>query len=135
MGSCDQLATARNINLESLKSDGLHHFEVISQQNVEKTRPKSDFFVFIVIQFCCHFVEICLFKNSFCKYLQMPPGPGKNKSGTSLKILWIPGRKKGHDKGAYRPTNHNVEHKHGERKNEVWNLGGSKSHDEILGGG
>lgn len=62
---------------------------------------------------------------------------GKNKSGsgsTGLKILWIPGRKKHHDKGVYRPTKNSVEHKHGEKKNEVWNLGGSKSHDEILSG-
>lgn len=62
------------------------------------------------------------------------PGPAKNKSGTSLKILWIPGRKKHHDKGVYKPTKQNIEHKHGERKNEMWNLGGSKSHDDVLTG-
>lgn len=68
----------------------------------------------------------------------MTPGPGKNKSGgsggTGMKILWLPGRKKHHDKGVYKPTNHDVEHKHDERKNEPWNLGGSKAHDEILTG-
>lgn len=67
----------------------------------------------------------------------MPPGPGKNKSGnsgTGLKILWIPGRKKNHDKGIYKPTKHDPEHKHGDRKNEPWSLGGSKAHDDIVGG-
>lgn len=67
-------------------------------------------------------------------YFQMPPPP-KPKSSTSMKILWIPGRKKQHDKGVYRPTNYKIEHKHGERKNEAWSLGGSKSHEDILTGG
>lgn len=58
----------------------------------------------------------------------------KPKSSTGMKIIWIPGRKKQHDKGVFRPTNQNVEYKHGERKNEVWSLGGSKSHDNILAG-
>lgn len=58
----------------------------------------------------------------------------KPKSGSALKIIWIPGRKKHHDKGVFKPTNFNVEHKHGERKNEVWSMGGSKSHDDILTG-
>lgn len=58
----------------------------------------------------------------------------KPKSGSSLRVIWIPGRKKQHDKGVFKPTNLNVEHKHGERKNEVWSLGGSKSHDDILTG-
>lgn len=62
-------------------------------------------------------------------------GPGRNKSGTGLKILWIPGRKKNHDKGVFKPTNHHIEHKHGERNNEPWSLGGSKAHDDIAGGG
>lgn len=57
----------------------------------------------------------------------------KPKSG-SMKVIWIPGRKKQHDKGVFRPTNQIVEHKHGDRKNEVWSLGGSKSHDNILTG-
>lgn len=61
-------------------------------------------------------------------------GPGRNKSGTGLKILWIPGRKKHHDKGVFKPTSYNIEHKHGDRKNEPWSLGGSKAHDEIAGG-
>lgn len=63
-------------------------------------------------------------------------GPAKNKSaGTGMKILWIPGRKKHHDKGVYKPTNHKIEHRHSEQKNEAWNLGGSKMHDEIATGG
>lgn len=68
----------------------------------------------------------------------MPPPPSmpKPKSGSSaLKVIWIPGRKKTkQDKGVFKATNYNVEHKHGERKNEVWSLGGSKSHDDILTG-
>lgn len=63
----------------------------------------------------------------------MPPGPGSNKahSGHSgLKILWIPGRKKKHEeKGVFRPTKNDVEHKHADRKNEPWSLGSPKSHD------
>ncbi|XP_031627695.1 uncharacterized protein LOC116343638 [Contarinia nasturtii] len=69
---------------------------------------------------------------------QMPTSssslPLKSKSGSGLRILWIPGRRKHHDKGAYKPTNYNIEHKHGDRKNETWNLGGSKSHEDILTG-
>lgn len=62
-------------------------------------------------------------------------GPGRNKAGgTGLKILWIPGRKKPHDKGVFKPTSYHVEHKHAERKNEPWSLGGSKAHDEIVAG-
>lgn len=78
---------------------------------------------------------------------KLPPAPPKVKSGTSsyalasqqpkksgsgLRILWIPGRKKNHDKGAYKPANFNIEHKHGDRKNEHWSLGGSKSQEEIV---
>lgn len=59
----------------------------------------------------------------------------KTKSGSGLKILWIPGRRKHHDKGVYKPSNYNIEHKHGDRKNDTWNLGGSKSHEDILTGG
>lgn len=63
------------------------------------------------------------------------PGPAKNKSGSGLKILWIPGRKKQHhDKGVYKPTNYKVEHKHNDRNNESWSLGGSKAHEDIVGG-
>lgn len=62
------------------------------------------------------------------------PGPAKNKSGTGLKILWIPGRKKHHDKGVYKPTNQNIDHKHNDRKNEPWSLGGSKAQDDLVGG-
>lgn len=62
--------------------------------------------------------------------------PGKNKSGNGLKILWIPGRKKqSHDKGIYKPTNYNVEHKHTEKKIENWALGGSKAQGDIITGG
>lgn len=74
-----------------------------------------------------------------CGLFQMPStGPGKNKTGgagSGLKILWIPGRKKHHDKGVYKPSNYHIEHKHGDHKNEPWSLGGSKAHDEIVAGG
>lgn len=63
-------------------------------------------------------------------YSLSSPQP-KSKSGNGIKILWIPGRKKHHDKGVYKPTNHNIEHKHGDRKNEPWSLGSSKSHEDI----
>ncbi|XP_055297770.1 uncharacterized protein LOC129566154 isoform X1 [Sitodiplosis mosellana] len=60
----------------------------------------------------------------------------KSKSGSGIKILWIPGlRKKHHDKGVYKPSNYNIEHKHADRKNEPWSLGGSKSQDDIATGG
>lgn len=64
--------------------------------------------------------------------------PGKNKpggTGSGLKILWIPGRKKQHDKGVYKPTNYKVEQKHGEKKIENWALGGSKAQNDIAAGG
>lgn len=61
--------------------------------------------------------------------------PGKNKSGSPLKILWIPGRKKQHDKGVYKPTNYNVEHKHADKKIENWSMGGSKAQGEMATGG
>lgn len=62
-------------------------------------------------------------------------GAGRNKSSQGgLKILWIPGRKKHHDKGVFKPTNYNIEHKHADHKNESWSLGGSKMHDEIANG-
>lgn len=57
----------------------------------------------------------------------------KNKGGNGLKILWIPGRKKQHDKGTYRPTNQaKLDNKHPEKKNEVWNLGGSKNYEDMV---
>lgn len=69
-------------------------------------------------------------------HFRMPStGLGKNKSGQGMKILWIPGRKKHHDKGVYKPTNYKIEHKHDDQKNEAWSLGGSKMHDEIVTGG
>lgn len=61
--------------------------------------------------------------------------PGKNKSGTGLRILWIPGRKKHHEKGIYKPTNSKVELKHADRKNENWSLGGSKAQNDMVTGG
>lgn len=61
--------------------------------------------------------------------------PGKNQSGSGLRILWIPGRKKHNDKGIYKPTSNSVERKHGERKIENWALGGSKAQNEIITGG
>lgn len=65
----------------------------------------------------------------------MAPGPGKNKNPSGLKILWIPGRKKHHDKGTYRPTNQTIEHKHNDKNNEQWSLGGNKMQDELVTGG
>lgn len=65
---------------------------------------------------------------------QMAPGKNKSGSGGGLKILWIPGRKKHHDKGIYKPTNYNVEHKHAEKKIENWALGGSKTQNDIIAG-
>lgn len=65
----------------------------------------------------------------------MAPGSNKAKSGsTGLKILWIPGRKKQHDKGTYKPTNYKVEHKHTDKKVESWSLGGSNAQNEIAAG-
>lgn len=61
--------------------------------------------------------------------------PGNNKTGTGLRILWIPGRKKHHDKGIYKPTNLKVEHKHPDRKNENWSLGGANAQNDMVTGG
>lgn len=59
----------------------------------------------------------------------------KSRTGSGIKILWIPGRKKHQEKGVYKPTNYNIEHKHGERKNEPWSFGGSKSQEDIISSG
>ena len=67
-------------------------------------------------------------------YPMSSPLQPKSKSGSGIKILWIPGRKKHHDKGVYKPNNYKIEHKHDDRKTEPWSLGGSKSHDDIITG-
>lgn len=57
----------------------------------------------------------------------------KNKGGSGLKILWIPGRKKHHDKGTFKPTNQaKADQGHPDKKNQMWNLGGSKNYEDIV---
>lgn len=56
----------------------------------------------------------------------------KNKGGNPLRILWIPGRKKHHDKGTYKPTNKAQQHRHHQKDNEMWSIGGSKAHENLL---
>lgn len=56
----------------------------------------------------------------------------QNKS--SLRFLWIPGKKKHHHKGRY-DTTHKASlyaNSHSPKKNEPWSLGGSKEQEELI---
>lgn len=60
-------------------------------------------------------------------------GP-KTKSSSSLRILWIPGRKKHNRKGVYNPTKTGLPQyqPNQQRKNESWSLGGTVNHTKII---
>lgn len=58
----------------------------------------------------------------------------KGKSSSSLRILWIPGRKKHNRKGVYNPTKSSIPQfqAHQQRKNQLWTLGGNVNHNKII---
>lgn len=57
----------------------------------------------------------------------------KNKGSSGLRILWIPGRKKNHDKGRYDATRKQLNYSsHGQKKIEPWSLGGAKGQEDII---
>lgn len=60
-------------------------------------------------------------------------GP-KAKSSSSLRILWIPGRKKHNRKGVYNPTKNILPQYQAnqQRKNESWTLGGTINQTKII---
>lgn len=58
-------------------------------------------------------------------------GNGKSKT-SGLRILWIPGTRKKHPKGRYDVTNKTPTYRSGQKKNEVWSLGGSKAHKDFI---
>ena len=61
----------------------------------------------------------------------MSSGNGKNKT-SGLRILWIPGSRKKHPKGRYDATSKTPTYRTGQKKSEVWSLGGSKMQNDIL---
>ncbi|XP_055631015.1 uncharacterized protein DDB_G0271670 isoform X2 [Toxorhynchites rutilus septentrionalis] len=56
------------------------------------------------------------------------------KSRSSLRILWIPGRKKHNRKGIYNPTKQTRPQYQAnqQKKNEPWSLGGGVNHSKII---
>lgn len=58
------------------------------------------------------------------------PASSNRGGGSNLRILWIPGGRKRHDKGVYQPTNKGIEHKHTQKKIEPWSFGSPKEHHE-----
>lgn len=58
----------------------------------------------------------------------------KGKSSSSLRILWIPGRKKHNRKGVYNPTKNSIPQYYAnqQRKTEPWTLGGSLNQTKII---
>ena len=55
-----------------------------------------------------------------------------SSSGTGLRILWIPGRKKNHHKGRYDTTNKAQTLGHRPTKNQNWTLGGARGQHELI---
>ncbi|XP_052862343.1 uncharacterized protein LOC128269041 isoform X2 [Anopheles cruzii] len=58
----------------------------------------------------------------------------KPKKSSSLRILWIPGRKKHNRKGTFNATKNGLPQNYGKQpcKNESWTLGGPLNHSKII---
>lgn len=54
------------------------------------------------------------------------------KSSSGLRLLWIPGGRKGHPKGRMDSTNKRISYTTRQKKSEVWSMGGSKAQNELL---
>lgn len=79
---------------------------------------------------------VFLIRSSTCAHLLYPKVSlqmSRNNSRTGgLRYLWIPGRKKSHPKGRFDSTNKRIDYNRGQKPNEPWSLGGSKTHKNLL---
>ncbi|XP_058985335.1 TNF receptor-associated factor family protein DDB_G0272098 isoform X2 [Musca domestica] len=56
----------------------------------------------------------------------------RNSRTSGMRLLWIPGGRKGHPKGRFDSTNKKISYSTRQKKSEVWSLGGSKAQNELL---
>jgi hypothetical protein len=59
----------------------------------------------------------------------------KNSGPGGMRILWLPGRKKQHHKGEFKPTKTytaNYGSTPQRNRNEMWTMGGARGHRDLM---